>query len=111
MDKESRPPLSQKQKQNITDLFNEIFEQSLNRISHKIRNDLISNRIEVSNTQTELKTKMVYFCEQLFNEKMETRVKGKRKKDIHQQLKFRCSIQYIKNSFLFWEKSLKFLLT
>ena len=50
MDKESRPPLSQKQNQDITDIFNKIFNQPLNRLSHIIGNDLILKRIEVSNT-------------------------------------------------------------
>ena len=66
MDKESCPPLSQKQKQDITDIFNKIFKQPLNRLSHIMRNDLILNGIEVSNIQTELKTKIEQFYEQLF---------------------------------------------
>ena len=66
MNKESRLHLPQKQKQDITDTFNEIFKQPLNILSHIIKNDLILNGIEDSNTQMELKTKIGYFYKQLF---------------------------------------------
>ena len=58
--------LTLKQKQDITDIFNHIFDKPLNKLSHTIRNDLILNGIEVTNNKTELKTKMGYFYEQLF---------------------------------------------
>ena len=58
--------LTLKQKQDITDIFNYIFDKPLNKLSHTIRNDLILNGIEVTNNKTELKTKMGYFYEQLF---------------------------------------------
>ena len=66
MDEKYCPSLSQKQKQDITDIFNHIFNKPLNKLSHTIRNDLILNGIEVTNNKTELKTKMGYFYEQLF---------------------------------------------
>ena len=58
--------LSQKQKQDITDIFNRIFDKPLNKSTHIIRNDLILNEIEITNNKTELKMKMGYFYEQLF---------------------------------------------
>ena len=62
----TRSPLSQKQKQDITDIFNYIFDKPLNKLSHTIRNDLILNGIEVTNNKTELKMKMGYLYEELF---------------------------------------------
>ena len=66
MDEKYRPSLSQKQRQDITDIFNHVFNKPLNKLTHTIRNDLILNGIEVINNKTELKTKMGYFYEQLF---------------------------------------------
>ena len=63
MDKESYP-LTLKQKQDTTDIFHSKFKQSLNKLSRIITNDTILKGIEVINT--ELKTKMGYFYEQLF---------------------------------------------
>ena len=62
----TRTTLSQKQKQDITDIFNRIFDKPLNKLSHIIRSDLILNGIEITNNKTELKMKMGYFYEQLF---------------------------------------------
>ena len=53
-------------KQEITNIFNHIFRKPLNKTTQVIKNDVILNGIEVSNTQTELKTKMGYFYEKLF---------------------------------------------
>ena len=58
--------LTLKQKQDITDIFNYIFDKPLNTSTHIIRNDLILNGIEITNNKTELKMKMGYFYEQLF---------------------------------------------
>ena len=58
--------LTLKQKQDITDIFNHIFDKPLNKLSHTIRNDLILNGIEVTNDKTELKTKMGYFYTLVF---------------------------------------------
>ena len=66
MDEKYCPSLSQKQKQDITDIFVHTFDKPLNKSTHTIRNDLILNGIEVINNTTELKTKMGYFYEQLF---------------------------------------------
>ena len=66
MDEKYCPSVTQKQKQDITDIFNYTFDKPLNKLSHTIRNDLILNGIEVINNTTELKTKMGYFYEQLF---------------------------------------------
>ena len=60
-------PLCHKnEKQDITDILMNYLNSLLNRLSNIIRNDLILNGIEASNTQTQLKTKMGYFYEQLF---------------------------------------------
>ena len=66
MDEQYCPSLSQKQKQNIADIFVHTFNKPLNTSTHTIRNDLILNGIEVINNTTELKTKKGYFYEQLF---------------------------------------------
>ena len=55
--------LSQKQKQDITDIFVHTFDKPLNTSTHIIRNDLILNGIEITNNKTELKMKMGYFYE------------------------------------------------
>ena len=46
MDKESRPHLSQKQKQDMADIFHSIFNKPLNKERKK---DIILNKIEVLN--------------------------------------------------------------
>ena len=54
-----------KQKQDINNIYNRIFNKPLNRSTQIIKIDMILNRIEVINTQTELKTNMGYFYEKL----------------------------------------------
>ena len=58
--------LSPEKKQDITNIFDHIINKPLNKTTQIIKNDIILNRIKVSNTQTELKTKMDYFYEKLF---------------------------------------------
>ena len=59
----TRTPLSQKQKQDITDIFNHIFDKLLNKSYYTIRNDTILNGIEFSNIKAELKMIMGYIYE------------------------------------------------
>ena len=61
MDKEFRPCLSQKHKQDITDIFHSILKQLLNKLSRITTSDIILNGIQVINTKTELKTKNELF--------------------------------------------------
>ena len=58
--------LSPEKKHEMTNIFNCIFNKPLNKTTQTIKNNVILNGIEVSNTQTELKTKMDYFCKKLF---------------------------------------------
>ena len=53
MDEKYCLPLSQKQKQDITDIFVHTFNKPLNTSTYTIRNDLILNGIEVTNNKTE----------------------------------------------------------
>ena len=62
----TRIPLTQKQKQDITDIFSYIFDKPLNKSYYTIRNDTILNGIEFSNIKAELKMKMGYLYEELF---------------------------------------------
>ena len=58
--------LTHKQKQDITDIFNHIFDKPLNKSYYTIKNDIILNGIEFSNIKEELKIKMGIFYKQLF---------------------------------------------
>ena len=58
--------ISSKQKQDIINIFNSIFNTPLNSSPHIIKDDIILNGIEVINTKTLLKMKMGKFYEQLF---------------------------------------------
>ena len=58
--------LTHKQKQDITDIFNRIFDKPLNKSYYTIKNDIILDGIEFSNIKEELKIKMGIFYKQLF---------------------------------------------
>ena len=58
--------LSPEKKQDITNMFNRIFNKPLNKTTQIIKNDVILNGIEVISSQTELKVKVGYFYEKLF---------------------------------------------
>ena len=58
--------LTHKQKQDITDIFNRIFNKPLNKSYYTIKNDIILDGIEFSNIKEELKIKMGIFYKQLF---------------------------------------------
>ena len=58
--------ISSKQKQDITDIFNSIFNTPLNQSPHIITDDIILNGIKVINAKTLLKMKMGKFYEELF---------------------------------------------
>ena len=58
--------LTHKQKQDITDIFNRIFDKPLNKSYYTIKNDIILDGIEFNNIKEELKIKMGYFYKQLF---------------------------------------------
>ena len=58
--------LTLKQKQDITDIFNRIFNKPLNKSYYTIKNDIILDGIEFSNIKEELKIKMGLFDQQLF---------------------------------------------
>ena len=56
--------LTLEQKQDITDIFNFIFKESLNKSSYIIKDDVIVNEINITDTITALKMKMGHFYEQ-----------------------------------------------
>ena len=58
--------LTLKQKQDITDIFNCIFDKPLNKSYYTIKNDIILYGIEFSNIKEEIKLKMGIFYKQLF---------------------------------------------